>query len=290
MSSLSKPPAIATVLALAFALVACGGGSTESRPVEILYFVQGPTGARFMVVDEDDPRDDCVALSRDLPSGLVPSAGYGFQTSDATHVPPNPIFVAPHYFVFENEQQPTRAVFRNLADAPLTVLQLRGLAPPATTLETQIIPPGECRSVSSFDDQDEMEGVAGPDDFDRDFRIEVCSFARGTDLPSGFRCQDLRADGATADLPTDIGAAFLSTIGDLNSSYLSRCLQLEGSEQLECRTPATFYMFAPADIIGVAMTRLSGQLDSFLQVDLYRGDDLLDSNRGTGDVFARHEL
>jgi hypothetical protein len=181
-------------------------------------------------------------------------------------------------------------VLRNLADSPLTVQQLRGLAPPATTLETQIIPPGECRSVSSFGDQDEIAGVAGPDDYERDFRIEVCSFARGIALPTGFRCQDLRADDAVGELPSDIGAAFLGTIGDLDSSYLTRCLQLEGSQQVECRTPATFYMFDPADIIGVAMTRLSGQSDSFLQVDLYRGDTLLDSNRGRGDVFVRYEL
>jgi hypothetical protein len=286
----SKPLAIATLLAAALALVSCGGGSTESRPVEILYFVQGPTGAKFRVVAENDPRSDCMAISRDQSTGLIPSGGYGFQSSDATHVPANATFVAPHYFVFENERQPTRAVLRNLADTPLTVQQLRGLAPPATTLETQILAPGECRSVSTFDDRDEIAGVAGPDDFDRDFRIEVCSFARGTELPSGFRCQDLRDDDAADTVPSDIGAAFFSTVGDLNSSYLSRCLQLEGSEQLECRTPATFYMFDPADILGVAMTRLSGQLDSFLQVDLYRGDQLLDSNRGTGDVFVRHEL
>jgi hypothetical protein len=177
------------------------------------------------------------------------------------------------------------------------VLQLRGLAPPASTLETQIIPPGACRSLSNFDDQTEMAGGgAGPEDFSNDFRVEVCSFERGTKLPSGFVCQNLAPRGLMIDRDDDgaplrdIGAAFLSTVGDLESSFLTRCLQLQGSEQVECKTPATFYMFNPQDLIGVAMTRLSGQTDSFLQVDLYRGNNLLDTNRGNGDVFVRSDL
>ncbi len=286
---------VALTSVFTISLTSCGDDPRDDRPVEILYFVQGPSGTPFEVVAQGD-NGDCLAQSRDQLTGLITSRGYGFQSTDATHVLPG-TFQAPHYFVFENERQPTRAVFRNLGQLPLTVLQMRGLAPPASTLVTQIIPPGQCRSVSTFDDKTEMEGGnAGPENFANDYRVEVCSFERGTDLPSGFVCQDLAPRGQMIELDAngmplrDIGAAFLSTVGDLESSFLTRCLQLENSEQVECKTPATFYMFNPQDLIGVAMTRLSGQTNSFLQVDLYRGNQLLDTNRGTGDVFVRDDL
>ncbi len=280
-------------VALIAMLAACGDDPDDTRPIEILYFVQGPTGAPFTVVGPDD-NGDCMAESRDQVAGLVSSGGYGFQTLDASHVLSG-TFRAPHYFVFENEKQPTRGVFRNLGSAPLTVLQMRGLAPPATTLERQTIPPGACRSVSSFGDDDEIAGLAGADDPANDYRIEVCSFAAGTRLPPDFRCQDLAPRGSVEfDLDgarlIDAGAQFLSTIGDLTASFLSSCLAQEGSEGVACRTPATFYMFAPEDQISAAMTRFRNQPDSFLQLDLYRDMSLLDSDRGSGDVFVRDDI
>lgn len=268
------------------ALTSCGNESNESHPIEFLYFVQGPTGTRFEIVDADN-NADCMAESRDEISGLVPSAGFGFQSDDATHTLPG-TFRAPHYFVIENEHQPTRAVLRNLGHAPLTVLQQRGLASPASTIETRIIPPGECRSISTFSDEKEMMGDAGPSNPATEYRVEVCGFAGGTEVPNGFRCQDIAPRGPTEI--DDIGAAFFGTLGDLDVSFLTRCLQLEGSEQLSCRTPATFYLFNPQDLIGVAMTQISGGPPSFLQVDLYRGDVLLGSNRGSGDVFIRDDI
>jgi len=274
------------LLALVASSIACGDSADDNRPVELLYFVQGPTGGLFEVVGPDD-NGDCTALSRQQTSGFIDSAGYGFQSADATHVVSG-TFQAPHYFVFENERQPTRGVFRNLGSLPLTVLQLRGIASPGSTLETQTIPPGACRSVSTFDDDDEMVGLAGPDVTRDDFRLEVCSFLAGTELPDGFRCQDLAPRGPTEIL--DAGANFLGTIGDLTASFLTQCLQLEGSERVQCRTPATFYLFDPQDQISAAMTRIRIQPDSFMQADLYRGTRLLDSDRGSNDVVVRDDI
>ncbi len=274
------------VLLAAVGFAACGDDPDDERPIELLYFVQGPTGAQFEVVGPGD-NGDCLAQSRSVEGQLVQSNGFGFQSRDATHLLPG-VFKAPHYFVFENERQPTRAVLRNLSSSPLTVLQMRGLAPPATTVETRVIPPGECRSVSTFDDDDEGTRMAVPTDPADEFRVEVCGFTPETTLPQGFRCQDLSPRGPVEI--TDRGVLFLGSIGDFTASFLTRCLQLEQQEQVACLTPATFYMFDPQDQISVAMTRLGGQLDSFMQLDLYRGDELLDSDRDSNDVVANEDI
>lgn len=280
-------------LTIVATLAACGDSADEARPVELVYFVQGPTGTRFELVGPDD-NHDCMAESRDQPAGLVPSAGFGFQSSDASHVLTG-VMRAPHFFVIENERQPTRAVFRNLGDAPLTVLQLRGIARPGSTIDVRVIPPGACRSVSSFGDIDEMAGTAPPLDVDNEYRFEVCSFASGVRLPDGFECQDLAPRGtvdrdADGNLLVDAGARFFGTVGDLTASFFTRCLAPEEFEQVDCRTPTTFYMHAPRDQISAAMTRLRDQPDTFLQLDLYRGNQLWASSRAGNDVFVRRDI
>jgi len=277
-----------TAIVLGATPLSCGDEDRQSRPIEILYFVQGPSGASFDVVDEDD-NGDCLADSRNQTGGFIESNGFGLQTNDAVHVPQGP-FTAPHFFVLENEKQPTRAVLRNLSGTPLTVQRLLGAASGATNLTSHTIPAGACRSISNFDDADEMAGVGAQPDLRNEFRIEVCSFPTGTELPSGFQCQDLRLDPDNPALPPDFGASFLSTIGDFTASFLSRCLQVEPAESAECRTPATFYMFNPQDQISAAMTRLTNQTNSFLQVDLYRNDRRVDSDRGRGDVTVREDI
>lgn len=277
----------------AVAGLSCGDSSDDLRPIELLYFVQGPTGTRFAVVGPDD-NDDCLAPSREQPAGFIPSGGFGFQSRDATHLLPG-TFRAPHFFVFENERQPTRGVFRNLGDAPLTVLQFRGAAQPGSTIGVETIAPGACLSVSTFPDGDEIDGRAPPFVPDNQFRFEICSFLDGVRLPEGFRCQDLAPRGpidrdADGDLLFDAGIGFFASVGDLTASFLSRCLGLDPTEVVECRTPATFFMHDPQDQISAAMTRLANQPDSFMQLDLYRGDQLLDSSRGGSDVFVRVDL
>jgi len=285
---------VAAIATTSLLLYSCGSGMEAGRPVEILYFVQGPSGTEFEIVGEGDNLD-CMAESVEQSSGLIRSRGFGFQSSDATHVLDG-TFRAPHFFILENETQPTRAVFRNLGDAPLTVVRLLGAAIGSTLLTNHRIAPGECLSISNFPDADEIAGVGAPPfDLAEDFRIEVCSFLRETILPDDFRCQDLPPRGTTdtdanGDALRDIGASFLATVGDLTTSFLTRCLQVDIDQQTECRTPATFYMNDPRDQISVAVTRLRTQVDSFLQVDLYRGDRLLDTDRGTGDVTARENL
>jgi len=285
---------VVTIAATALSLASCGGQTEEGRPIEILYFVKGPSGTKFEIVGAGDNLD-CTAESTEQASGRIRSRGFGFQSSDASHVLDG-TFRAPHFFILENETQPTRAVFRNLGDASLTVLRLLGAAGGSTLLTNHTIAPGECISISNFPDADETAGSGSPPfDLAEDFRIEVCSFAKATVLPDDFRCQDLPPRGTTdtdADggVLLDIGASFLATVGDLTTSFLTRCLQVDADQRTECQTPATFYMNNPQDQVSVAVTRLNNQVDSFLQVDLYRGDKLLDSDRGTGDVTAREDL
>ena len=277
------------LLALLSALIfSCGNEGDDSRAVEILYFAQGATGTPFEITTSANP-SECVAAPRSGEPGQVapvPSRGFGIQSADATHVFTNRRFRAPHYFVIENEFQPTRAVFRNLSEtSSLTVVRLLGLAISASTLETIRIPPLECRSFSTFSDEEERQGVAGDASVEQ-FRVEVCSYDPDSQPASDFHCQD-----AEAEEVVDVGLAFLATLGDREASFRSSCLRQELSEQTECRTPATFFLHAPRDEVSVAMTRLvSNQDRATLQIDLYRNDVRIGTHRGSGDVFTRKDI
>ncbi len=275
-------------------LLSCGPDPVDSRPVEIVYFVQGPSGTPFEVTSAADS-SDCFAEPRNLEPGdgveLIPSAGFGLQSADATHTFAGRTFRAPHYFVLENERQPTRGVFRNLsATSPLTIVRILGLARFGTTLQTLTIPAGACRSFSTYDDAAEQAGTSVAAQPADEFRVEVCSFAEGTACPSAFECQDLTTSPAPFD---EVGAVFLATLGDRHVSFRSTCLQSEGSERLNCQAPATFFLHAPRDEVSVAMTRLAVNQDRpLLQIDLYRGgsEERVAANCGGGDVFVRRDI
>ena len=290
-------------------LVSCGSEPDQSRPIEILYFVQGPSGAEFELVGPGDTAG-CMAESTERQGVLIPTGGFGLQSAGATHYRDGR-FRAPHYFILENEEQPTRAVIRNLATAPLTVLRVLG-APNSS--EPLVIAPGECRSFTTYKDRDEIAGFNIPPDdtptpggagptptpgnpgrtFDleaeqmREYRVEVCSFLPGTMRRPGFECDQLAPRGQATDvdgvLLRDAGLSFLGTLGDLEASFLTRCLQIDVNQQIECRTPATFFLNAPRDEISAVMTKLFNQTEgAFLQVDVYEADRRLGSipARGT---------
>ncbi len=284
-SRYNKTLALAGLLSLMS--LSCGGTEADRRPVEILYFVQGPTNAEFEIVDQEG-NSDCTAPSREGVPRQIPSQGFGIQSNDATHTLTG-TFRAPHFFVVENEQQPSRIVIRNLADdgSELTVRRLFGFG----TLDTLSIPAGECRSFSNFPDARESS-VEDNGDFvmtppGQEFRVEVCSLAIGAVIPPDFLCQQLREDGNAV---RDAGASFEGSFGDFAASFLTSCLQIEPTEQINCRTPSTFYLNRPQDQISASLTLLPRQNDVVLQADLYRGGVLLDTSRDAPSVSVVRDI
>ena len=113
------------------------------------------------------------------------------------------------------------------------------------------------------------------------------SLGKGIDGP--FQCQHLAPRGPVTEV-RDAGVNFFGTLGDIESSFLTQCLGVALSVETDCRTPATFFVHQPKDQISVAMTRFTNQVPSFLQVDLYRGDKLVDSGRGELDAIVREDI
>jgi len=261
------------LLALLLFVSACGNGPDESRPAEILFFAQGPEGTSFEL-EFDGNNPDCLAFSTGLSTDLVPSAGRGFQTLDAEHRFAN-TFLTPYFFIIENEQQPVRGVFRNLsADAPLTVQRLLF---GNDLLTTEQIDPGQCRSLTTYSDADEM--VATPPPPSREVRIDVCSFDRDTDLPGNFRCSDAIAMGGATPL-VDRNAIFFASIGDLRGTSRTQCLLIQGPSRNECQTPATMFLNDAEDTISVVISPITGQTrpDRLFHGDLYIDGQRVDSD------------
>ncbi len=261
----------------------CGNGPDESRPIEMLFFAQGPTGAQFSFEEEgNDP--DCLAFSEEDENILVPSAGRGIQSVDAEHLFPY-TFTAPYLFVIENEEQPVRAVFRNLSDStPLNVLRVLVLG----VLDSREIGPELCRSFTSFSDAEEAVATP-PVQRGDDVRVDVCSFDRDLDLPSGFRCTQAASLGGDPTL-VDTNAVFLASIGDLESTFRTRCLQPQGSERNECQTPATLFLNNPKDTVSVVVSPLSNQAERRFHADLYIDGELRDSDTSLNDVIVTQDI
>ena len=103
---------------------ACGkSGQRETRPIEVLFYVNRPAGAQFEVI--------------------------ALQGTNADHRFDGRIFEAPHVFVLENTEQPVKGVFRNVdAELPLTVELNFGLE----LVNRQDVPPGVCCTVAPDSD------------------------------------------------------------------------------------------------------------------------------------------
>jgi len=103
---------------------ACGeSGSRETRPIEVLFSVNKPSGAQFEVV--------------------------ALQAMNADHRFEGQVFEAPHLFVMENATQPVQGVFKNRdPELPLTVELSFGL----DLVSSQEIPPGICCTIAPGSD------------------------------------------------------------------------------------------------------------------------------------------
>jgi len=105
-------------LALLLACVACGeSGQRETRPIEVLFFVDGPSGTPFRVT--------------------------ALQAANADHSFGDQVFETPYFFVLENSFQPVSGTFEALED-PISVTF--ALGSPTSALgqegETKTIVPG----------------------------------------------------------------------------------------------------------------------------------------------------
>jgi len=268
-------------------LSACGNAPHEDRPTEILFFAQGPEGTPFEL-EMQGHNPDCLAFSTGLEPQLVPSGGRGIQSLDAEHLFSN-TFLAPYFFVLENEQQPVRAVFRNLSESsPLNVQRLLFGGDLLTSYQLE---PGQCRSVTNFSDAAEAVALPPPDSGET--RVDVCSFDRDTELPSGFRCTDAPALGGTADL-VDRHAIFYATIGDFAGSNRSQCLLIQGSSRNNCQTPASLFLHDPRDVVSIVVSPLTGDTSPDLKFhgDLYIDGVWVDSNTPSvgSDVILKKDV
>jgi hypothetical protein len=269
---------------LAVTVFSCGSGTNFEKPVEVLFFVQGPTGAPF-VFELEGHADDCLASSTTGQGGFVNSGGRGIQSVDADHTSDLVgTFAAPYFFIIENERQPIRAVIRNVGTDVLNVQRQITLG----VVDAIAIPPGACRSFSNFTDR--VEEIAPlPVEQRRMARVDICSFDRDTTLPSGFRCADNAPRGDSFDFP-DANAIFLATIGDLESTFRTRCLQPIGQDRSDCQTPATIFMFNPQDLVSAVVTPLNTQVRRDMHADLYVDSRLRDSDRSSRDVIVETDL
>jgi len=108
-------------------LVSCGNrgvfgesGGRETRPVEVLFHINRPSGARFEVV--------------------------ALQSANADHRFEGRVFETPQLFVLENATQPVVGIFRNMDPTlPLTVEMAFG----TDIANRQEIPPGACCTVGA---------------------------------------------------------------------------------------------------------------------------------------------
>lgn len=141
-----RPRSILSAVALAVCWVTlaggCGGsGTRETQPIEVIFFVDGPEGARFRVE--------------------------AIHAANADHRFGEREFAAPHFFVLENARQPVRGWFEPLDD-PIRVTVALGA--PTTALGSE----GETRTISPGDeDRSVGTGHPSPEPSGPEVRFEV---------------------------------------------------------------------------------------------------------------------
>lgn len=254
-------------LSLAFAsallLVGAAGcgksGSRATRPIEVIYYVNAPEGTRFQLLENAAPR-------------ACGSSGIGIQAANAQHLFGDRVFRAPHFFVDENADQPVRGVFVNVDESanaePITVDLFLG---PNLQASTPPIFPGECDTVGTVRN-DTLEPVI-PGDF---VRIEVCARPPGAD--TSISCDDEEA--------LDARVSFFASLGDLEDSNLTNCNILPVAES--CRTPATFFIEDPQEVVSAVFDKLSDQnRDATMRAELYINGRLEDTDTGKNTVIVQ---
>jgi len=164
---------IAALAALLLLSTACGkSGERETRPVEVLFYANIPTGAAFEVV--------------------------ALQGENADHRFDGVVFEAPQLFVLENAIQPVRGIFKNV-DPELTLVV--ELAFGTDLVNRQEIPPGVCCTVAPGSDCSQATEVC--DEFpatpsEPEIRFDVYSIAGATHVGFSATLGDQVATNITA--------------------------------------------------------------------------------------------
>jgi hypothetical protein len=261
MSEIRRVATVLALLPLALLFAACGNND-ETRPIEVLFYVDGLSGTRFAVD--------------------------GIQAANGDHRLPGRTFEAPYFFVLENARHfgtgpGIRGCFRTFADesAPITVFLYFG-----TALQQRVVlQPGQCYGPG-YDPQnppdcDEFVNpctvTADIDMREPEVRFEICT-RTGDEL-----CIDAPATG-----PANI--AFSASIGDFDATNITTCV-VEEAATSACTTPSIFYLEDPADRIQGIFTKLGGQNpDVNLQADVYVGGNLRTSETNDDDVVIDEEI
>lgn len=244
---------LAVVSALSFA--ACGkSGSRESRPVEVLYQVSGPSRTEFRILTAEEARPEC--------------PGGDLRARNAVHSFGDRVFQAPHLFILENAFQPTSGTFEVLADQtnPVDIDLFLGTLP---ARNVQDLFPGECADVATGG---EVDAQPNPE-----YRVEICGSIGNP--PDGARCGDF----------DDAFVGFSLSVGDSRGSNVSSCSLRLVSEA--CRTPATLFVEEPKDRIDAIIDSLTNEnRDAVLTVELYIDGELVDSSHGHRNVQVSKDL
>lgn len=265
MLDLKRVASAVRTFTLALLLAACGS-SDESRPIEVIFYVDGLSGTRFAV--------DAI------------------QARNADHrFPTGRTFEAPFFFVLENalqfeSGQGIRGCFRTLPGeaAPITIFLYYG-----TVFQQRVtLQPGQCYgpgddpqnppSCEEFDSRDSACDFTGDITVPApEVRFEVCVNTGST------LCQNAPATGIA-------NLAFTASIGDFDATNITTCSVPEAAASF-CTTPSIFYLENPADRLQGIFTKLAGQNPNFfLQADVYVGGDFLTSETNDHDVIIDEAL
>jgi len=252
----------ALVLALPLALLCAGCGKTGSRdfrPIEVLYFVSGPTGTQFQTAAEAQP--DCG------------SDGVGIQAANGDHQFGDRVFLTPHLFVLENARQPVRGVFEVPPENAVGIAVDLFLGTNVQATTSGELAPGACSTVGTDTANTLQPVVTSPE-----IRVEVCAASdqTGASVP---------CDQNT----TDPNVSFFATIGDTRGSNITSCNLRPLTEA--CRTPATFFLEDAKDSVSAIFTKFSDQdRDVVLRAELYVDGNLKDTQTSKNDVIVQSDI
>lgn len=254
-------PSLTIAIALAAGSLGCGtGGGSESRPIEVLYYVSGGPALDFAFADTPDA----------LGCG---SQGTGIQSPNSDHQFGERVFQTPHLFVLENAHQPVRAVIRNLSAQPLQVDMYLGFTQQVGG-DAGVIAPGACRTIIGGNGSPNFSvKQVGPE-----IRTEVCSPVEG-----------LSTSCLEQPPAPDRFIAFFGSTGDLVASNITNCSLNPFLDA--CRTPATFFWQNAQDQFDAVMSVNSlqnppGQPKATLRAELYVNGRLEESATGTEPIVG----
>lgn len=239
------------------------GDPDQSRPVEVIFYVDGLSGTRFAVD--------------------------GLQARNGNHPPPRPSFEVPFFFVLENAQQFTsgdgiRGCFRTFADetAPITVYLYYGTA----FQRRVVLQPGQCYGPG-YDPQNPPDCASFVNNCTDTSDINLSPEVRFELCPRDPNSPDMPCADAPAVGPANL--VFTASVGDFDATSNTACLVPEAAVS-SCTTPSIFYLEDPNRVQGI-FTKLNDQNNDFhLQADAYVRGNLRTSESDDDNVVIDLEL